>query len=315
MQTHPILEAINKRGTLNQAGKEQTWETVVAQTKTGVPVVITTTIKLQRTPTHKKDYLTAKHVEDRHYYTISVSGRYPGVGGQCRDSIQQGVAKGEFELLIPIGDFEQLCCVWERYHLNDMRAGTASQEKALKTWRDSPQYNGTMPERTVLIVMGLEPDRGYSWGSAWLLKQIPFTLLERTVDLLERCKNVRTSRIHPLQDLLNKIDYGVSCQGKVNSPWRSNNLVIKYTTRFSVGDGPVQEFDYFTGVDVKDVPTLEEILYYFMDDAPFDETDFANPKHAEAAKANTNKLKTLFTEQEWETLLEHYQDLEYLEAS
>ena len=70
---------------------------------------------------------------------------------------------------------------WDRWHLNDMRAGTVSQTEYLR--RIGGEYPGYplsyyewASERLALV--GLNPDGGYSYGHAWLRESVPDEVID-----------------------------------------------------------------------------------------------------------------------------------------
>jgi hypothetical protein len=65
-----------------------------------------------------------------------------------------------------------LCTLWERWHLNDMKAGTRAQQEALAAaeFRPGSHYDGASK---FLEARGLNPDKGYKYGAAWLVEVIP----------------------------------------------------------------------------------------------------------------------------------------------
>ena len=79
---------------------------------------------------------------------------------------------------------------WERWHLNDMRAGTPAQETAVKTWlADGNRYDY---DRVCLMLRGkdLNPDKSnprdpYRYGTRWLFEAIPLDVLEYLESLPE----------------------------------------------------------------------------------------------------------------------------------
>ena len=83
----------------------------------------------------------------------------------------------------PAPGFTKLdCCrlkvMWERWHLNDMRAGTPRQEEAVRKWRptaDDPSYQGAC---NMFESIGLLTDGDYRYGSGWLKEEVPFDVLE-----------------------------------------------------------------------------------------------------------------------------------------
>lgn len=68
--------------------------------------------------------------------------------------------------------------VWQRWHLNDMRAGTPKQEEAIRRWRsttDDPSYDAACK---MLESIDLLFDNGYRYGTAWLKEEVPVDVLE-----------------------------------------------------------------------------------------------------------------------------------------
>lgn len=69
---------------------------------------------------------------------------------------------------------------WDRWHLNDMRAGTPEQMAALERRRaEFPGYPVSHYDWAldVLKAEGLQPHNGYSYGSAWLREDVPADVL------------------------------------------------------------------------------------------------------------------------------------------
>ena len=72
----------------------------------------------------------------------------------------------------------QLWDIWDRWHLNDMRAGTPEQERIKCTiLAQGIKYEySDMCKR--LTQIGVNPDNGYSYGSQWLHEDVPEEVLE-----------------------------------------------------------------------------------------------------------------------------------------
>lgn len=66
---------------------------------------------------------------------------------------------------------DQLKQVWDRWHLNDMRAGTPAQEDYLRE-NYKERYDYTKASE-LLREAGLNPDNGHKYGSAWLFEEVP----------------------------------------------------------------------------------------------------------------------------------------------
>lgn len=104
--------------------------------------------------------------------------------------------QGKFE---PSTDAQtELRMIWDKYHLNDMKAGTPKQMKALASdefkkfseWHKDSNIKKTRSEslenhdyytlaKAFLRSKGLEPDGDYSYGSAWLTEELPESIQDR----------------------------------------------------------------------------------------------------------------------------------------
>lgn len=65
--------------------------------------------------------------------------------------------------------------VWDRWHLNDVRAGSPKQEKFLREHPVKAVYPDFHYDKAsdALKEAGLNPDNGYTYGSAWLTEEVP----------------------------------------------------------------------------------------------------------------------------------------------
>lgn len=98
---------------------------------------------------------------------LSMTGEHGRGCGQCQDNI---VPKDD--------DQEELVKIWNKWHLNDMHAGTQLQENAVKAWlketRERYEYQHIVK---YLKSIGLHTDHtkvpGYKYGTAWLKQDLP----------------------------------------------------------------------------------------------------------------------------------------------
>jgi hypothetical protein len=80
----------------------------------------------------------------------------------------------------------KLDTIWNRWHLNGMRAGSPAQEAWLREHPVSVVYPESYSKvKDALIEAGLQPDESflhndepYSYGSAWLHEDVPTDVLE-----------------------------------------------------------------------------------------------------------------------------------------
>ncbi|MCP4221891.1 MAG: hypothetical protein GY773_00930 [Actinomycetia bacterium] len=134
-----------------------------------------------------------------------VNGDAVGSCGQCRDALVRlySLERGWTRAMAG-----ELHTIWDRWHLNDMRAGTLAQESHLRTfddWRADATARSIMGDygpdhylwaQTVLAEVNLQPDPNgpdgpYSYGSAWLSEDVPADILESLAAM------PRATRSHP----------------------------------------------------------------------------------------------------------------------
>lgn len=87
---------------------------------------------------------------------------------------------------------EAFGCVWDRWHLNDMTAGSPAQEEWLRANPVEAKYPKSHYEEAckALAAAGLHPDpsNGYKYGSAWLLEEVPEDVLKFLAGLPETAR-------------------------------------------------------------------------------------------------------------------------------
>jgi len=84
-----------------------------------------------------------------------------------------------------VGYIRRFFDVWDRWHLNDMRAGTPKQEEWLRQHPIEVVYPESHYEKAskLLEEAGLNPDDGYRYGHAWLREEVPAEVLQFLADL------------------------------------------------------------------------------------------------------------------------------------
>jgi hypothetical protein len=133
-----------------------------------------------------KIFLKAKYADGR--FSISgVEGPYrngncAGGCGQIIDSLREALPEGDLSK----EQIDKVVEYWDRWHLNDLNAGSPAQEKFL---RDNPLGNVAdhfYSAQTVLMNNGLEPDynfmgkdgKPYHYGTAWNTEEVPAHVIE-----------------------------------------------------------------------------------------------------------------------------------------
>jgi hypothetical protein len=87
--------------------------------------------------------------------------------------------------------------IWERWHLNDMNAGSPLQERAVRAWKMHGRAYDYVKIKSWLTEGGLNPDpcfkkdgKDYDYGSGWIAEEVPD-------DVLEWLDNLPFSKVTP----------------------------------------------------------------------------------------------------------------------
>jgi len=110
--------------------------------------------------------------------TLSITGHLKDSSGQNYDEIYNQYIVGNPEFPKK-AELARIIEIWKEYHLNDLTPGTPKQMEALKGkslgYKEAVEY---------LKTLKLDVDNGYSYGSAWLMTQIPHGIVAELYDLM-----------------------------------------------------------------------------------------------------------------------------------
>jgi hypothetical protein len=124
----------------------------------GERTIIKCEIKLVTGDNHTRNYDTLETVTDP-YYTVSFTGE---VGKDEYGQINLYHTPSEMS-----ENLKEIFSIWDNYHLNDLQDGTKTQQAYLKQFRSTLGYDKSCQ---LLQNAGIYEDRGYRFGSGWLLK-------------------------------------------------------------------------------------------------------------------------------------------------
>jgi len=118
------------------------------------------------------------------YYTLSIVGDTKNYSCQCQNNIKEDLEKFKSPKLLT-----EILNVWDRWHLNDLQAGTKTQTEYLNdlikdgwTW----SYDKACNE---LTKAELYEDRGYKYGTKWLVEQLHKEEIDKIIELFEKYEN------------------------------------------------------------------------------------------------------------------------------
>ena len=119
-----------------------------------------------RTQQHKaRDWETLEEVEGLPVLSVCGSYRLGSVGCQTQDTIRTYRERVRPE---DLETFDFILYIWDKYHLNDMKAGTKQQTATLKGSGCKGWASSYSEDCHKLESLGLLYDRGYKYGSGWL---------------------------------------------------------------------------------------------------------------------------------------------------
>lgn len=116
-------------------------------------------------------------------------------GGQCLDDSVQYLAESGLRCRT----LEKIVPIWEKWHLNDVRAGTVRQHDFIKKYRsDHPEWRYDYDEACEILKKHdllydkqyLVDGKPYKYGEAWLFHEIPHEILLELVHILEETMSI-----------------------------------------------------------------------------------------------------------------------------
>jgi len=115
------------------------------------------------------------------YWTVSFVGEGTGLNSRNRRRSDCDYCGQCYETLLDDGllstlPLRKLCDLWERWHLNDLCAGTRAQRDKLRHFKGDH-------DAQLLCLGDLEVDRGYKYGSQWLVELVPDEVIKEICDL------------------------------------------------------------------------------------------------------------------------------------
>lgn len=102
------------------------------------------------------------------YRTLSICGSTADSGGQILDTLRDRTFHAENGF-----NKKRFLDIWEQHHLNDLQSGTQRQQEELNKWAFRPVGFSYSEDCEYLKKKNLYSDRGYKFGSAWLIEELP----------------------------------------------------------------------------------------------------------------------------------------------
>ena len=111
------------------------------------------------------------------YYSLSICGTPRKNGCSCQ-RIEEISKKINVIKKSELKKFLTILNIWKQYHLNDLQAGTKTQTEALKTANIKEWAINYKKCCDYLENINLLNDKGYKFGTGWLVKEIPTEIID-----------------------------------------------------------------------------------------------------------------------------------------
>ena len=129
-------------------------------------------IELRQNKGNYRNYETLENIKDP--LELSICGAYRLGGCSCQN-LKTILGYADRVKAEDIKLFLSVCNIWELYHLNTLQVGTRKQEEEIK--RRFSSYPGYDEACKYLEDQNLLIDRGYKYGSSWLVKALPVEIV------------------------------------------------------------------------------------------------------------------------------------------
>ena len=146
------------------------------------------------------------------YLTVSICGNIGTQScGQCLDTVADIYPKCQPDA-DDLPTVLRICELWEAHHLNDMNAGSRVQQACLDAAkRQHERYSGqegpAYPSgdhygwaNDILESCGMLVDRGYKYGHAWLVTEVPIDVVMELCELFGVDDTSKLDEFKPAQD-------------------------------------------------------------------------------------------------------------------
>ncbi len=110
----------------------------------------------------------------------------PSSAGQCVDLVHEWFGDQSASDAVTTASIAELCDLWDRWHLNGLIAGSRAQRDHLEVNKpQGPFYPTSYYEKAceILKAANLYEDRGYKYGSAWLVEPLPVAVMARVGEI------------------------------------------------------------------------------------------------------------------------------------
>ncbi len=219
-------------------------------------------IELEIKEEHKeKKTIALETVTD--YKTLSMCG----TGGQNREETAD--INSYKQLFVSEYDLNTITEVWQKWHLNDMKAGTKKQQAFIDEWKKSNKYEYTAICEA-LKQAGLYEDNGYKYGHSWLVDPLPENVITDIISIFEKYNSIEHTEQETNKATFKNFEIKASYKGTKKADWSSDNFNNHMVTVINKETAQKITFEFWASVAHPVLNREYDVLnafYCFVSDA------------------------------------------------
>jgi len=205
------------------------------------------------------------------YKTLSMCG----TGGQNREETAD--INNYKQLFVSESDLNTITEVWQRWHLNDLKAGTERQQAFINKWTKDHKYEYTAICEA-LKQAELYEDNGYKYGYSWLVDPLPENVITNIISIFEKYNNTEHTEQTTNKATFKNFEIKASYKGTKKADWSSDNFNNHMITIKNIETEQKITFEFWASIAHPVLCREYDILnafYCFVSDAVSGEYSFS----------------------------------------
>jgi len=224
----------------------------------------------QESETREKQTTTLETITA--YKSLSITG----TNGQNREETAD--INNYKELFVSQEDLQTIINIWEKWHLNDLKAGTEKQQAFIKEWEQNNKYEYSAVCEA-LKKAELYEDNNYKYGHAWLVNPLPEEVITEITSIFEKYNKVEHTEQKTNKATYKQFEVKASYKGTKKADWSSDNFNNHMVTVTNTETEQKITFEFWASIVNPVLNSEYDILnafYCFVGDAVSAKENFEN---------------------------------------
>lgn len=190
------------------------------------------------------------------YKTLSICGN----GGQNVEEVAD--INSYTELFVSKDDIKTIIDIWGKWHLNDLKAGTAKQQAFVDEWRKANKYDYTAICEA-LKGAGLYEDNGYKYGHEWLVEPLPEEIITEITDIFGKYNSLEHVDKQTDTAEFKQFKVKATYKGDKAASWSEDNYNNHLVTVTNTENKQRCTFEYWASQARPEIKTERDVLSAF----------------------------------------------------